>query len=93
MNTCLQNPLTRVWAFLAIITLGSWWYSQSNGMQATANVPLTLSVLVIAFVKVRFVIWHFMEVKVAPLWLKRSCDGWLAGTALLIISCYLVMLP
>jgi hypothetical protein len=42
-----------------------------------ASVPITLSVLAIAFVKARLIIRYFMEVRTAPRWLRICTDGWL----------------
>ena len=88
MHAYVQNSLTYVWAFLTAITLASWWLSHSRGANFQLDAGVTAGVLVIAFVKVRFVIWHFMEVKTAPAWLRRTCDGWLIAIAVLIFTFY-----
>jgi len=88
MDAYIRNSLTCVWAFLTAITLVSWWLSQSRGANYQLDAGITAGVLVIAFIKVRFVIWHFMEVKTAPAWLKRTCDGWLIAIAVMIFAFY-----
>lgn len=77
MTAFLRNPLTIVWAFLTAITLASWWISQGAGAAYHTNMAVTLSVLLIAMVKVHFVVRYFMDVRHAPSWLKRTTSGWL----------------
>ncbi len=85
MNYFLHNTLTHVWAFLMAVTVAAWGFSQhSDGV----NPALTIGVLVIAFIKAQLVIWHFMEVKRSPAWLKKTCWAWLIVTALLILIFY-----
>ncbi len=88
MAAYIRNTLTYVWAFLVSITVASWWLSQYRGAEYQVNAGVTAGVLVIAFIKVRFVIWHFMEVKSAPAWLRRTCDGWLLAVALMLFIFY-----
>ncbi|WP_308207643.1 cytochrome C oxidase subunit IV family protein [Mycolicibacterium duvalii] len=38
---------------------------------------MTVVVLLIAAVKTQLVMWHFMEVRQAPRWLKVTTNGWL----------------
>lgn len=44
------------------------------------------SIVLIAVVKVRFVIWHFMEVRHGPSWLRWICDAWLVTLALIVLG-------
>jgi hypothetical protein len=46
--------------------------------------------MVIAAVKVRLVMSHFMEVRWAPMALRFVCDGWLLAVTALIVAVYLV---
>jgi len=34
------------------------------------------------------VIWHFMEVRFAPRWLKLTTGGWLVGLVALLLGFY-----
>jgi hypothetical protein len=45
--------------------------------------------MLIAAVKVRLVMGHFMEVRRAPLALRLVCDGWLLAVTALIVTVYL----
>ena len=50
----------------------------------------TVAIVLIAAVKVRLVMRHFMEVRRAPLALRLVCDGWLLAATALIVTVYLV---
>lgn len=89
MMVYLRNPLTVVWALLTAITLASWWISQGSGVDYRANTAVTLGVLLLAVVKVHFVMRYFMEVRHAPPWLKRITSGWLLVLCLLLCGIYL----
>ena len=88
MNAYLRNPLTFVWAFLTVITVASWWISQVVGVHSQVNVVATSGVLLIAAVKVHFVLRYFMEVRGAPVWLKRVTVGWLVLLLALLFAFY-----
>lgn len=76
MTAYLRNPLTYVWAVLTLVTLASWYLGRS-GAEFRINPIVTGSVLLIALIKSRLVLRYFMEVRTAPAWLQRACDGWL----------------
>jgi hypothetical protein len=50
---------------------------------------VTIVVLAIAAVKTRTVIRQFMDVRVAPHWLRRATDAWLAVLMAAIVGLYL----
>ena len=83
----LRKPVTFVWAALMLATCASTWLLSNNSV--TPEVA-TVAIMVIAAVKVRFVMGHFMEVRRAPLALRCVCDGWLLAVTALIVTVYLV---
>jgi hypothetical protein len=83
----LCKPVTIVWAALILATCASTWLLSKNSV--TPEVA-TVAIVLIAAVKVRLVIWHFMEVRGAPLALRFVCDGWLLAVTVLILTVYLV---
>lgn len=89
MDSAAQARATRVWVLLLLATILSWWLG-SDGSAADPNghMPATVAVLVIAFVKVRFVVWYFMEARNASIPLRLLCDVWLIGVCLSIILLY-----
>ncbi|HET8710205.1 MAG TPA: cytochrome C oxidase subunit IV family protein [Spongiibacteraceae bacterium] len=88
MTAYLRNPLTYVWAFLALITLASWSLGRGHGADYQINPAITIGVLAIALIKSRFVIRYFMEVGSAPRWLRYACDGWLLSVFGLLLAIY-----
>jgi hypothetical protein len=49
---------------------------------------VTVVVLVIAAVKTQLVIWHFMEVRRAPVWLRVTTMSWLIALFGLLLGFY-----
>ena len=92
MSTYLRNPLTYVWAFLTAITAASWWISQDIGIEHQVSAVATSGVLLIAAVKVHFVMRYFMEVRHAPAWLKRTTVCWLVLLLVLLFGFYVASL-
>jgi hypothetical protein len=83
----LRKPVSIVWAALMLATCASTWLLTKNSV--TPEVA-TVALMLIAAVKVRLVIRHFMEVRRAPLALRFVCDSWLLAVTALILTVYLV---
>lgn len=68
-----------VWIFLSGITVLSWWIgSEHEGQIFRADLAITIAVILIALIKVRFIAREFMEVRTAPAWIRHLSDAWLA---------------
>ena len=89
MARAAQLPEVRVWAFLVLLTVGSFWLGVDHGL-GTARAALT-PILVIALVKVWLVGRYFMELRHAPPWLRNVVDGWLAITAAVVVGMYVAL--
>lgn len=89
MTAYLRSPLTAVWLILTSVTFASWWLGASgDSHRLGVSLSITGSVVAIALLKTRLVFWYFMEVRSAPAWLRWTCDGWLAGLAVVIFALY-----
>ena len=88
MTTYIRNPLTIVWALLTAVTVVSWLTARDGGAAHLVNATVTVVVLVIAAVKTQMVIWHFMEVRRAPMWLRATTTGWLVVLFGLLLGIY-----
>jgi hypothetical protein len=79
MKTILRDRSTYVWAGLSAITVLSWWLARTAHQDGhfVASTSVTVGVLAIGFVKARFILRSFMEVRTAPTWLRRFSDIWL----------------
>ena len=92
MTSLLRSPLTIVWALLTTITIVSSLIALDGGAAHQINTTVTTVVLLIAAVKTQLVIWHFMEVRRAPVWLKATTSGWVVGLFTLLLSFYFASL-
>lgn len=84
----IKNPLTLVWALLTLSTVLSWYISQSSDVAFQMNTWITISVLVIAIIKAQMVIRYFMEVRIAPRWLKLTMISWSVILLVLLLVFY-----
>ncbi|MBB3604168.1 hypothetical protein FHT40_003829 [Mycolicibacterium sp. BK556] len=92
MTSYLRNPLIIVWAVLTLVTAVSWLTARDGGAAHVLNPTVTVVVLLIAAAKTQLVIWHFMEVRRAPVWLKVTTISWLVGLFALLLGFYFVYL-
>ena len=83
----MTSRITWTWALLSALTMVSWALAATR--RFTPSTAVTIVVLAIAAVKTRTVIRQFMEVRVAPRWLRRATDAWLAVLMAAIIALYL----
>jgi len=83
----VTSRITWTWALLSALTMVSWALAATR--RFTPSTAVTIVVLAIAAVKTRTVIRQFMEVRVAPRWLRRATDAWLAVLMAAIIGLYL----
>ena len=59
-------------AVLTGVTLLSWWLGlRHEGQALSLNAGITVSVLLIAALKVRVIVWEFMELRHTPTLLRR----------------------
>ena len=87
MSTTFNKRLLIVWLILTGMTLAYIWIDHTADQNGTlkASTVVTVSALVIALVKVRIIFREFMEVRHAPVLLRRITDGWV----ILIAACLL----
>jgi hypothetical protein len=75
---------------LASLTLGYLWIDHSVGGSLRSNAVVTSSVIVIALIKVRIIFREFMEVRHAPVPLRRLTDVWVLVIAAGLFGSYFV---
>jgi hypothetical protein len=86
LTTLLKTRITAVWLGLIVATLVSWRIGTDHGVHASLA---TAVVLVVAFVKVRFVGVYFMELRSAPVWLRSVFEGYCLVVCTVLIVMYL----
>ena len=83
----LRKPATGIWAALMLATCAStWWLSKDLVMPTAATVAIVL----IAAVKIRFVLMHFMELRTAPTAWRVVFEVWLVAATSIILGLYLL---
>ena len=80
----VRTRTTAVWLLLMAATLLSWSLGLSHGRPLTA-----LSILVIAFVKIRFIGRYFMELRESPPALRTMFEIYCAAVLLTLSAMYL----
>lgn len=87
--SAIDKRLALVCLLLTGVTLLSWWLGNSHGSHAFAlNAGITCSVILIAALKVRVIVWEFMELNRAPLRMQRIADALLASLIALLLTLY-----
>ncbi len=82
----LRKPVTVVWAVLMLATVAStWWLSKD----VVSPVVGTVAIMVIAGFKVRLVMWHFMELRDAPVAWRCVQGAWVFLVTAMIAGIYL----
>lgn len=84
MNDFLLTRTTLIWALLMAATLLSWHLGHGMGQSTAAAAGP--AILVIAFIKVRFVVLDFMEIRAAPRWLRLALQAWLVACCAVLIG-------
>jgi hypothetical protein len=86
-----EKRLIFVWLALSAITLAQLGLgSLGERGSLTPNAALTSSAIVMALVKVRVIMREFMEVRHAPVLLRRLTDLWIVLTGASLLGSYFV---
>ena len=89
MDAGFEKRLLVVWLALCAITIVSLVVGSLDGRVAHgANAAITSSAIGIAIVKVRIIFREFMEVRHAPVLLRRLTDLWVLLTAVSLLGVY-----
>jgi caa(3)-type oxidase subunit IV len=86
LTALLRTRATLVWLALIVATLVSWTIGTSDGLHAELA---TTVVLLVAFVKARFIGLYFMELREAPLALRGIFEFYCVLVAAVLIALYL----
>lgn len=90
MTAAFEKRLGIVWAILTGITVVQYVILTTRGQDLfNPNAVLTASVIVVSLVKVRLILTEFMEVRHAPVLLRRLTDLWLLTTIVALLGTYL----
>ncbi|TDU28983.1 cytochrome c oxidase subunit IV [Panacagrimonas perspica] len=88
MKALLLTRTTLIWFLLVGATLVSWELGHGVGLDSAAAAGA--AILLVTFVKVRFVVLDFMELRGAPNWMRAIAEGWIVLCCALLIGLFLV---
>jgi Prokaryotic Cytochrome C oxidase subunit IV len=86
MQTLLRSRVTAIWILLVAATGVSW--ALGHGMGFSSIRAASSAVIVVAFIKVRFVIQEFMEIRTAPRFMRVIAETWLVAICAVLLALY-----
>lgn len=89
LTDLLRSAITVIWFVLVAATLLSWWLGTDHGFD-DAQLVSSL-VLLVAFIKVRFVGLYFMELRHAPIPLRIVWEVWCLVVVSVVIGMFLAL--
>ncbi|HSV71967.1 MAG TPA: cytochrome C oxidase subunit IV family protein [Methylibium sp.] len=87
MKALLLSRVSAVWALLVAATLLSWGLGHGLGRQDAGWAGV--AILLVTFVKVRFVMLEFMELRGAPRWMRCIGEAWIVLVAALLARLFI----
>jgi hypothetical protein len=84
MSALVWLPATRVWLVLMAAAVLSWMISEHS----TAAKVATSAVVLIAALKVRLIVMHFMELRWRPRPWRILFELWISGVTAIILGGY-----
>jgi Prokaryotic Cytochrome C oxidase subunit IV len=92
VNAVFNKRLLVVWLILSSFTLVYLWMGSAvddDGMLRPSTV-VTTGAIVIALIKVRIIFREFMEVRHAPVLLRRLTDAWVLIMGVCLLGSYFI---
>lgn len=86
----IRTRATVVWIVLVLATLVSWALGTDHGFAHSSQEFASIALLVIAFIKVRFIGLYFMELKDSPAPLRAAFELYCVGICAMTIVMFLV---
>jgi len=87
MAASLQSRVTGIWVGLLVATGLSWQFGHGFGFGEKFHYA-TAAILIITFVKIRFVFLDFMELRTAPWPLRMAFEVWAVSVCVILIGLY-----
>jgi Prokaryotic Cytochrome C oxidase subunit IV len=92
VSAAFNKRLMIVWLVLSSLTLAYLWMDNAvddDGMLRPSTV-VTTGAIVIALIKVRIIFREFMEVRHAPVLLRRLTDAWVLIMGVCLLGSYFI---
>jgi len=87
MRFAFQQKITLIWLGLVLATGLSWQFGHGFGFGDNVHYATT-AVIAISFVKVRYIMLDFMEVRTAPLGLRVALETWVVIVCAVLVFLY-----
>jgi hypothetical protein len=87
MQQLWRTRVTVVWLLLVGATVLSW--EMGHGVVIGEQRYAGAAIIAVAFIKVRFVIREFMEIRAAPRFMGLVADAWLLAISATLLTIYL----
>ena len=87
MAASLQSRVTVIWVGLLVATGLSWQFGHGFGFGEKFHYA-TAAILIVTFVKIRFVFLDFMELRTAPRPLRIAFEVWAVSICVTLIGLY-----
>lgn len=88
MRVTANTRINAVWILTSVLTIVGTVIALGRSTHHVPSTVEAIAVLAIAAIKAGCILWEFMEVRAAPLWLRRFSEAWLAGLWLTIVIIY-----
>lgn len=79
----VNRAATLTWLFLVCASVATWLLIEDQGLSAAAAIS---AILLIALLKARLIVLHFMELKHAPLRWRLAFELWVVAASSLILG-------
>jgi hypothetical protein len=89
MNSLIFSRITLVWFLLVAATAISWEMGHGVGFDDIRYA--SVAIIVVAFIKVRFVILDFMEIRHAPQFMRLIGETWAVIVCAAVVALYIGM--
>ncbi len=86
MSSLIFSRVTLVWFLLVAATAISWEMGHGVGFKDLHHA--STAIIVIAFIKVRYVILDFMEIRHAPIWMRAVGVAWVVVVCTVLVVLY-----
>lgn len=87
MSALFWNRNTAVWLVIVLATVASWL--MGHGVGIPDPVIAGIVILIISLIKVRLVLFDFMELRDAPGVMRRVADFWIVGLGVILTTRFL----
>lgn len=89
MKTLLWTRNTAVWLLIVGATIVSWQMGHGMGIQDPTIAGV--AIMVISMIKIRMVLFDFMELRTAPLAMRWAGDIWIGALGLILCLRFLLV--